>query len=335
MNGYGHFLPRVRAFQAYWGAASVLLLVLALLFWSRGTASSWRERLAAAKERLERADDRRRRGWRCSRSPALGGFIFYNTNVLNRYETTARLEQALQAEYEKRYKPMAAEPQPKIDAVDAGRRPLPARAAGADEGPLRAREQVRPAGQPAAAGVRPGREARGAPARPRRAGQAREGRRRARRAHLPARPAAARRARRPTLAFDLELPTHGFTQRRRRTPPSSTTARFVNGQRDAADDRLPGARRARARPATARSSASRPRSGCATATIRPASRRTCCSATPTSSPSRRRCRPSPTRSRSRPATCSASGPRTGGATSTTRWTRRSSTSSPSSRRATR
>ena len=61
MNGYGHFLPRVRAFQAYWGAASLLLLVLALLFWSRGTASSWRERLAAAKERLERPDDRRRR----------------------------------------------------------------------------------------------------------------------------------------------------------------------------------------------------------------------------------------------------------------------------------
>ena len=34
MNGYGHFLPRVRSFQAYWGAASLLLLVLALLFWS-------------------------------------------------------------------------------------------------------------------------------------------------------------------------------------------------------------------------------------------------------------------------------------------------------------
>ena len=115
MNGYGHFLPRVRTFQAYWGAASLLLLVLALLFWSRGTASSWRERLAAAKERFD-GPTIGVAGLALLAFVALGGFIFYNTNVLNRYETTAD-RQALQAEYEKRYKPMAAEPQPKINAV--------------------------------------------------------------------------------------------------------------------------------------------------------------------------------------------------------------------------
>jgi ABC-2 type transport system permease protein len=115
MNGYGHFLPRVRAFQAYWGAASVLLLVLALLFWSRGTASSWRERVAAAKARLS-APTIGVAAVALLAFAGLGGWIFWNTNVLNRYETTSsRL--ALQAEYERRYKPMAAEPQPKIDAV--------------------------------------------------------------------------------------------------------------------------------------------------------------------------------------------------------------------------
>ena len=104
MNGYGHFLPRVRAFQAYWGAASVLLLVLALLFWSRGTASSWRERVAAAKARLS-GPTIGVAGAALLAFAGLGGWIFWNTNVLNRYETTdlppgaaGRVREALQAD---------------------------------------------------------------------------------------------------------------------------------------------------------------------------------------------------------------------------------------------
>ncbi len=115
MNGFGHFLPRVRAFQAYWGAASLLLLVAAYLFWTRGTASSWRERLASARARVTGPT----LGVAAAGLVAfagLGVFIFYNTNVLNRYETTTG-RQALQVEYEKRYKALAAEPQPKITSV--------------------------------------------------------------------------------------------------------------------------------------------------------------------------------------------------------------------------
>ena len=115
MNGYGHFLPRVRAFQAYWGAASVLLLVAAFLFWTRGTASSWRERLHAARDRLS-APTLALAAASALAFVGLGGFIFYNTNVLNRYETTHD-RQARQVAYEKRYKASAAEPQPKITAV--------------------------------------------------------------------------------------------------------------------------------------------------------------------------------------------------------------------------
>ncbi|MEO5883819.1 MAG: ABC transporter permease, partial [Caldimonas sp.] len=115
MNGYGHFLPRIRAFQAYWGAASLFLLVVALLFWSRGTASSWRERLASAKERIT-GRTLGVGGLALLAFFALGGHIFYNTNVLNSYRAPND-RQALQVEYEKRYKPLAAEPQPKITAV--------------------------------------------------------------------------------------------------------------------------------------------------------------------------------------------------------------------------
>ena len=38
MNGYGHFLAGHLWFRAYWGCLAIALLVIAALFWSRGTA---------------------------------------------------------------------------------------------------------------------------------------------------------------------------------------------------------------------------------------------------------------------------------------------------------
>ncbi|MEO6363668.1 MAG: M1 family aminopeptidase, partial [Caldimonas sp.] len=115
INGYGHFLPRVRAFQAYWIAGSLLLLVAAYLAWTRGTASSWRERWVQARERLTP----RTAAVAASAALAfvgLGAFIFYNTNVLNHYENTTDA-QARRVRYEQRYKPLATQAQPKITAV--------------------------------------------------------------------------------------------------------------------------------------------------------------------------------------------------------------------------
>ena len=115
INGYGHFLLRVRSFQAYWGAGSLLLLVAAYLAWTRGTASSWRERLVQARARVTLPT------LAVGTAAALafagaGTFIFYNTNVLNHYQTTVDV-QADRVGYERRYKPLAAEPQPKITSV--------------------------------------------------------------------------------------------------------------------------------------------------------------------------------------------------------------------------
>jgi ABC-2 type transport system permease protein len=116
MNGWGHFLPRFFAFQAYWTACSVVLLVLAYLFWPRGTASGWRERRRVASQRIN-ARTLSVAGAGLVAFVALGGYIFYNTNVLNRYQSANdRLE--AQADYEKKYKAlMSAEPQPKITGV--------------------------------------------------------------------------------------------------------------------------------------------------------------------------------------------------------------------------
>ena len=54
MNGFGHFLLRVRAFQAYWAAAALLLAVAGYLFWVRGTTTDWRGRVAIARRRFTR-----------------------------------------------------------------------------------------------------------------------------------------------------------------------------------------------------------------------------------------------------------------------------------------
>jgi ABC-2 type transport system permease protein len=115
MNGFGHFLVRVRFFQAYWTAAALLLVVIAYLFWVRGSTADWRGRFRVARARFN---------GRIATVAAvgaiamvgLGGFIFYNTNVLNTYTTNFDRE-SRQADYEKKYKKLATDPQPKVTAV--------------------------------------------------------------------------------------------------------------------------------------------------------------------------------------------------------------------------
>lgn len=116
MNGFGETMVRTRSLQAYWGAASIVLLVLAYLFWTRGTVSGWRERIAMARARAT-LPVAAWGGGALVVFVALGGWIFYNTNVLNHYETAYDVQRD-QADYERRYKPLIAnEPQPKITAV--------------------------------------------------------------------------------------------------------------------------------------------------------------------------------------------------------------------------
>lgn len=115
MNGFGHFLPRAFTFQAYWTTAALLLVIVAYLLWTRGTVSGWRERIVMARGRFKG-------GVVVATSVSmllfagLGGFIFYNTNVLNRYQNSAA-GQLRQVDYEKKYKTTASAMQPRITAV--------------------------------------------------------------------------------------------------------------------------------------------------------------------------------------------------------------------------
>ncbi len=102
MNGYGHFIKPLVWFYSYWTLFSALLIVLCLLLWIRGTDDSLKIRLKVMIRRF-------------TKPVAIisvlalvgfilcGAYIFYNTNVLNKYRSREQGKK-YQAEYEKAYK---------------------------------------------------------------------------------------------------------------------------------------------------------------------------------------------------------------------------------------
>ncbi|MEZ4361853.1 MAG: M1 family aminopeptidase [Kofleriaceae bacterium] len=117
MNGYGHLLPKVRWLQLTWGAAALGLLTLARLFWQRGTVVGWRSRLVVARSRLTRPVLAAATLALLAGS-ASAAYVYYNTNVLNRYVPNHRQEDD-RAAYEKAYRArLLALPLAKVTAVE-------------------------------------------------------------------------------------------------------------------------------------------------------------------------------------------------------------------------
>ncbi len=117
MNGYGHFLQGWAWFNVYWAALAAALLIIAGLFWSRGTSGAWRSRWRDARAALT---PKMRYALVVSLLlfVASGVWIFYNTNVLNEYvPSDVRADQ--QAHYEKSYRQYKDLPQPTITSVRA------------------------------------------------------------------------------------------------------------------------------------------------------------------------------------------------------------------------
>jgi ABC-2 type transport system permease protein len=115
MNGYGHFLTRTAWSFAYWGAAAVALLVATHLLWVRGKDTAWPIRLRLARRRLGR-------GAGATLAVAalafvvFGGWIYYNTNVLNEYVSRDTMRDR-QAAYEREYRRYDGIPQPRMVTV--------------------------------------------------------------------------------------------------------------------------------------------------------------------------------------------------------------------------
>jgi ABC-2 type transport system permease protein len=101
MRGFGPSLGPWLWFKLYWAAWALLLAVVARVLWMRGLEASARTRLRLARGRFTRSAVGAA-AVAAALVTALGGFIFYNTNVLNRYTSTWD-RQERSAEYERRY----------------------------------------------------------------------------------------------------------------------------------------------------------------------------------------------------------------------------------------
>ena len=112
MNEWGPFLTPFVWWKAYWLSFCVILLVIAVLFWPRGEETRYAMRLRQARERFSRPA-RAIMATAALVTAGLGGFIYYNTDVLNVYRT-GREERRLAAEREKRYKKFESTPQPRV-----------------------------------------------------------------------------------------------------------------------------------------------------------------------------------------------------------------------------
>ncbi|MFD2786943.1 ABC transporter permease/M1 family aminopeptidase [Hymenobacter rubripertinctus] len=113
MNGYGHFLPAFWWTKLLWAGVALLLGLAATLLWVRGTDTTGRLREA-----------RRRWGTGSTATLALGllvslstgAYIFYNTNVLNKY-LSPKAGEKQQLAYEQQYRRYKNVPQPRVTAV--------------------------------------------------------------------------------------------------------------------------------------------------------------------------------------------------------------------------
>ncbi|MTI31906.1 ABC transporter permease/M1 family aminopeptidase [Xanthovirga aplysinae] len=116
MNGYGHFLEPYLWFKGYWIAFSFLLFLIAVLVSVRGAETQLNKRMKLFRQRL---------GKPMFKAGAVavaifilsGGYIFYNTNILNNYSSPAS-EEAHRVDYEKTLKHLEYIPQPKIVDVN-------------------------------------------------------------------------------------------------------------------------------------------------------------------------------------------------------------------------
>ncbi len=112
MRGFGGSLGPWLWFKLYWVAWAVLLTVGMKLLWPRGRETGVGMRIRLARARLTRTT-----AWVGGTAAllvlALGGFVFYNTNVLNRYLGSAEAAER-SAAYERRYARFARIPQPSL-----------------------------------------------------------------------------------------------------------------------------------------------------------------------------------------------------------------------------
>ena len=115
LNGLAPFVEGIVWFKLWWAAWALLFAVLANLFWVRGREIGLRRRLGLARQRLQ-GSVLRAAAVAVTLIVALGGFVFYNTNIVNDVRSVDEIV-AEKAEYERKYKRFADAPAPSLFAA--------------------------------------------------------------------------------------------------------------------------------------------------------------------------------------------------------------------------
>ena len=116
IRGFGASLEPWAWFKLYWAAWALLLAVAARLLWVRGKETGFGVRFRLARRRFTRPTV-----WVAGAGAVLiltlGGFIFYNTNVLNEYFSSSEITER-RAEYERRYSQYENITQPRLTGTN-------------------------------------------------------------------------------------------------------------------------------------------------------------------------------------------------------------------------
>lgn len=114
MNGYGHTVGTWLLYNSYWLSIVLLLGMGALLLLARGKEKGWKAKYLLSRTALKKGG-RLAALLMAGYAFAAGGYIFYNTHVLNKDISPKEFEKK-QAAYEKKYKRFERTPQPRIVA---------------------------------------------------------------------------------------------------------------------------------------------------------------------------------------------------------------------------
>lgn len=115
LNGLAPFISGIVWFKLYWAAWALLFALLGGLFWVRGRELGLRRRLMLARQRFE-GPALRAAAVALTLIVTLGGFVFYNTNIVNDVRTPDEIA-AEKADYERKYKRFADAPEPSLFAA--------------------------------------------------------------------------------------------------------------------------------------------------------------------------------------------------------------------------
>ncbi|MBS1534384.1 MAG: hypothetical protein JST78_04845 [Bacteroidetes bacterium] len=115
MNGFGPFVPGIIGFSIYWGLFCLLLCLIIIGFYTRGKEEQISQRWQNARLYLKR------HGVLSAAALLLfglcAGYVYYNTKVLNTYETSKDYENK-SVSYEKKYKQYENLAQPRFYKFD-------------------------------------------------------------------------------------------------------------------------------------------------------------------------------------------------------------------------